>query len=310
MKSRNVSYLLTLLIALIVSSCNNDIFIESEDLPDITDIALDGNGDRWSSSFSRKGLSRIYVNRYSSSDDFRYFTYYGIKGGEVDADCPASELESIVYHTPLLEYSIGLNGSMIYISCQYNILSETTVMIDLEYDYGMTKTIKVTFTEGERIQLISWPPDGKVTLDEDFEKVTYRRSLTNNGSITQKLEITPFLDSRCSDLVMPEDSWAYGLILNLPMPTFTGKEWVWHEYADIRLGERRTFSPITYFDDKVVVDVPANTKAMVTYTLNYSRLTQKGYLRFYNPVEKYDFEEEVTWTSIYATSYEYTVDYE
>ena len=30
-----------------------------------------------------------------------------------------------IYHTPLLEYSIGFNGNMIYIDCQYNVSSET-----------------------------------------------------------------------------------------------------------------------------------------------------------------------------------------
>ena len=65
-----ISYLLTLLIASIASSCNSDIFIERENLPDITDITLDGNGEQWSSAFSRKGLTRIHVDSYATSYDY------------------------------------------------------------------------------------------------------------------------------------------------------------------------------------------------------------------------------------------------
>ena len=110
-----------------------------------------------------------------------------------------------IYHTPLLEYSIGFNGNMIYIDSQYNVSSETTVVFDLEHDYGMTKTINVKLTEGEQLQFVFCQPKGEPTIEENFEKLTHTRSLTNNGPIAQKLEIMPFLDSRCSDFKDPQN---------------------------------------------------------------------------------------------------------
>ncbi|MDE6547475.1 MAG: hypothetical protein K2L22_00625 [Muribaculaceae bacterium] len=306
----SISYLLTLLIALIVSSCNNDIFIESENLPDTTDITLDGNGEQWSSAFSRKGLTRVYINPEDSTDDGKYLTYYGVNGDVVDSSCPFDELKDIQYYTPVRHYSIGFYGGMIYITCHYNVVPEKTVRIYLEYDYGMTKTINVTMTEGKPIEMGVWMPDGEPTLDWDFENIPHRRSFTNNSSLTQNLQLDPFEDSRCSDQVIPKDFWAVGLTFDMPMPTYIFQEWAWEEYEGIRLGERRSFPQTVYARDRLTVEVPPYTKATVTYTINYSRFTQTGTISLYNPVYESWYDEDVTWTAIYATSYDYTVDYE
>ena len=220
MTLRHISYLLILLGAFVLTACNNEIFIESENLPDITDITLDGNGDVWSSAFSRKGLTGVYINPEDSSDDAKYLTYYGVNGNVVDASCPFSELKDIQYYTPFRYYSIGFYGGMIYITCHYNVLPEKSVRVYLEYDYGMTKLINVTMTEGNSIERGPWMTDGEPDLDWDFEKIPHRRSFTNNSSLTQNFQLDPFADSRCSDQVIPKDSWAVGLTFDMHMPTY------------------------------------------------------------------------------------------
>ena len=307
-----ISYLLTLLIASIASSCNSDIFIERENLPDITDITLDGNGDEWSSVFSRNGLTRVYINPEDSSDDAKYLKYYGMNDDVVDASCPFDELRDIQYNTPSRFYSIGFYGGMIYITCHYNVMSEKSIRVYLEYDYGMTKTINVTMTEGKPMERGVWLPDGEPTLDWDFEQISHRRSFKNDSSLTQKFQLDPFADSRCSDQVIPKDSWAMGLTLDMPMPmpVFRFDEWGWEEYKGIRFGEMRSFPQTVYARDRLTVEVPPYTKATVTYTVIYSRFTQMGAISLYNPIYESWYDEEVTWTAIYSTSYDYTVDYE
>lgn len=76
------------------------------------------------------------------------------------------------------------------------------------------------------------------------------------------------------------------------------------------LGDRMDGFIPEYFGHKLMVDVPANTTVKVSYTLNYSRAIQKGVLQFYNAAAKQNFETTVTWTSVYAVSYDYTVEYE
>lgn len=310
MTRRNISYLFSIFVALLMTTCNNDIFIEIENLPDVTYITLDGNGGEWSSAFSRKRLTRIYVNPEDSSDEGQYLTYYGVNGDVVDDSCPLDGLKDIQYDTPVRHYSIGFYGGMMYITCHYNFVPEKTVKVFLEYDYGMTKVINVTMTEGKPIELGFWMPEGEPDLDGDFEKIPHRTSYTNNSSLTQKLQLDPFSDARCSDQVIPKDSWAVGLTFAMPMPVYSFQEWAWEEYECIRLGERRSFPQTVYEQDRLTVDVPPYTKATVTYTINYSRFTQMGTISLYNSVDKSWYDEDVIWTAVYATSYDYTVGYE
>ncbi len=310
MAHKHISFIFAALMVWILSSCNDEVFIPRKDLPDVSEITLDGNGDSWSMVCSKKGLDHIYINGESSSVDNQYLTYYGSNGNIVNHECPASEISSIEYYTPLLSYSIGFYGNMINVICHYNITSETNITVMLDYDYGVSKMIHISLTEGKQYRLNSWVPTGKPILDENFEKVTHRASFTNNSNLTQNFELNPLFDSKCTDQVIPVDFWAIGLTVKLPMPTFTGKEWVWHEYKDISLGNERTFSPLTFYNDKLTIDVPANKKATVIYTLYYSRMTHHGVLHFYNPVDMHEFQEDITWTAVYATSYDYNVEYE
>ena len=306
---KTMAYIGALLAVVIISSCNSELFIDDIDLPDVSDVTIEGDGGEWSTAFSRKGLSRIRID-YSSHDK-EYVRYFSVEGPEVDADCPASELGSIVYENPKTFYSIGFVGEMMYLTSHYNASDYDMFTIYMDYDYGVTKSINVTLTEGEKLQLVTWIPTGNMRIEENISKsVTYTTSLTNNSSLTQKLETYPLLDSRCSDMVMPSEYWANGIVVDLPIPTFNGIDWEWREYKDVRLGERRDFSPNQSLNHKISVEVPAYSKAKISYTLNYSRATQEGFISLSNPVDDRSCETPVTWTSVYATSYEYAVEYE
>ena len=84
--------------------------------------------------------------------------------------------------------------------------------------------------------MVFWETSGSLKLEEDFSQSVHATSMTNNSSITQKLELNPFLDSKCSDMVMPADNWASGATVDIPMLTYDGSEWTWKEYKDIELG--------------------------------------------------------------------------
>ena len=302
--------------AAVVMSCNNDIFIESDNLPNITDVTIEGDGGQWSTPYPRKGLKKISLGLSdASSFNMPYVAYIGKNGKELDSDCSPSELESINCETPNLHFEICFDGDMIYVTSHYNAWYEQDVTLSLEYDHGVTKYINITIMEGARLELINAYATGDFILEEDVEKSTHTVSLTNNGHITQKLEIMPYLDARCSDEVYPKDYskdfWINGFKADLPMLSYNGRDWYWRDYEDIRVGERRTFSPSAYgITDKIVIDVPPYAKAKVTYTLHYSRATEDGIMFLYNTVTDYKFVVDMTWTSKYATSYEYEVEIE
>lgn len=300
---------MAMLLAILMPACNNDIFIDGAELPEYTDLTIEGDGGQWSAPYSRKGLAAIAIDPQSSQAN-TYLTYYDTDSKPVGADCPPAKLKEIVYENPKQHYSIGFSGDIIYITSYYNASPYGHVLIKFDYDYGVSKYINITFTEGEKLSMTRWTVFDVMTFDEDFEKTTHSRSLTNNTSVTQKLELRPFLESKCSDVAEPQDYWARDISLEMPMITFTGKGWEFRTYDDIRLGERRQFTPGWAVEDIISVDVPPHTKARVIYTIYYTRATQKGSLDILNSVDNFTSEVPVTWTSIYATRYDYKVYYE
>lgn len=308
MTKKRILYIFSILLCVFTSACNNDIFVDVSDLPDVTDVSISGNGAQWSTVLPRNGLTGIRINY--STDEQEYVRYYNKNRQETDADCPASELGSIVYENPKTFYSIGFSGDMIYINSNYNAALYTEFSIQLDYGSYTTKTVNVIITQGEKLRYLYSIPKGELKLDENFGVNTRVTSLSNKSSLTQKLEIMPFLESKCSDMVTPEESWAKKLILDMPMLAFNGEGWDYKVYKDIVLGDLRYFTPSQYFDKKITVDVPANTKAKVTYTLHYTQAVQNGTISLYNSVIDRTFEVPVKWTSVYATNFEYTLDYE
>lgn len=294
---------------LAATGCNDDIFVDSAELPEYTDISIEGDGGQWSAPFSRDHLEKISID-YGANEK-EYVTYYDVDGRTTTAACPAADLGSIVFENPIKYYSIGFEGEMMYVDSYYNAsLYADNITIYLGYDYGVTKCVHVTFTQGRPLQLVFAQYDGEAVLEEVSRQTVNTTSLANNSSVAQHMEIMPYLLSQCTDVVNPAGNWAKGIVTDMPMLTYSGTQWELAEYKDIRLGETRRFSPSQYFAEKFTVDVPPHTKATVRCALHYTRATQSGTLLFYNSVTDCQAEERFTCTSVYATSFEYTVDYE
>jgi len=293
---------------LLVSACNSDVFIDGKELPDYSEFTIDGDGGYMSTAFSRDGLTAI---RFEDSVAMaEYLTYYDTKGHRTDAFCPVSELGSIGYDTPVQYYTIGFTGEMLYVSSLYNATGfKKSITLFLEYDYGVTKKIHITIIQGKTLTCSSWY-DGELIIDEDFEQITHRTGFVNNSHIAQRMEVMPYISSDCSDFVVPEQNWAKGLIVDMPLLTYNGNGWMLKDCKDIRLDEWRTFSPFEYSMEKIIVEVPADTKCTVTYTLHYTKATQTGKLFFYNQACDFGSESGFTCTAIYPTNYEYAVSYE
>lgn len=294
-------------ILLIAAGCNEDIFLDRNELPEYSEVCIDGDGGQWSTAFSRKGLSKISLD--CNYQDREYITYYSSKG-TTDAGCPPSELESIIFENPARLHSIGFSGDMLYISSQYNALDTTRATLYLEYDYGVTKGINITVSAGEPLQIVTATYDGSMTIEENFEQGYHSRSLVNNSNITQKLTIMPYLSSSCGNIVEPSSEWMNGRSIDMAVPAYNGKEWTLREYNNFTLARRLTFAPSSYATEEFSIDVPAHTKAKVEYVLHYSRATQSGNILCYNRQSEQQIMLPFTATSIYATSYEYKYKYE
>ncbi len=309
MKVKQITMIMSMLIGLLFSGCNNDIFIDAQPLPSSSEITVEGDGGSWSTIIPRDGLTSIKMyNPYRDTDG--YVTYYDRNNNSINSDCPADELGAIVLENPAQYYVISFYGRKLSIDSYYNCYPTDYIILLLEYDYSGTKEIRVTFTEGKPLNFVTIPI-GEMTVEEDIEAISHRTSFTNNSSLTQTFEVYPFINCNCSHIVIPDESWANKYEVNdMEIPTYTGEEWELHGNYQIRLGERRTFSPSGYVYDKISVDVPPYKKAIVNYTLHYSRATQAGKFYINNVVFDQEYEMGYQSVAIYATRYDYTVDYE
>lgn len=288
-------------------SCNRDVFIDSGDLPTHTEASVEGDGGEWSAVYSRKGLIRVYID--CSDSEKQYITCYG-EHGEVDPDSEASKIKEINFENPVRWYSFGFIDSMIYFRSIYNASSSYKVRLFLEYEGGVTKQITLSLTEGTPLKTVYYFYIGNMEIEEDIDQITRRTGFVNNSSLPQRLEIMPFSEANCSDEIQALDQWANGLELTLPMLVYDGSQWQLKEFDNIRIGERRSFLTEEYDDTKISVTVPPNTTARVTYTLHYSRNRTRGEISFYNAETDYTYKTEVLWTAVYATRFNYKVDFE
>ncbi len=309
MKVKQTTMIMSMLVALLLSGCNNDIFVDAQPLPENSEITIEGDGGSWSTIIPRDGLTSIKMyNPYRNIDG--YVTYYDTKSNAIVPDCPVAELGAIVLENPAQHYAISFYGRKLSINSYYNSYPKDYIILLLEYDYSGTKEIRITFTEGKPLDFFIMP-EGEMTIEKDIEEFSHRSAYTNNSSLTQKFEIYPFINCNCSYEVIPDESWANKYDVNdMVIPTFTGEKWELQGKYQVSLGDRRTFSPAGYVYDKITVDVPPYKKAIVNYTLHYSRASQAGKFYIYNVVEDQQFEMGFKSTSIYATRYDYTVDYE
>ncbi len=312
MKLRYIRYIgeiLSLLMGVVLVGCNDEVFIDAEPLPDSSEITIEGDGGSWSTIIPRDGLIKVSMsNPYR--DTKGYVTYYDKNSDPVAPDCPISDLAGIEFENPAQRYHISLWGKKLEINSYYNSYPPDVIILTLEYDYGTTKEIRINFTEGKPLEFFPWY-EGEMTVEENIEEFTHRTSFTNNSSLTQKFEVYPYINCNCSHEVIPAEPWANKFkIDSMALPCFTGDWWELSEMPDIYLGDRKVFSPSRYVHEHITVDVPPYKKAVVYYTLHYSRASQLGKFFIYNEVEDRQFELGFTSKATYATHYEYTVEIE
>lgn len=300
--------LLALIAIMLAPACNNDIFIDGTALDPETYVEIEGDGGEWSKSIPANGLLSYSVNL--DFEDQKYLTYHGKNGAHADAGTAASELESIEYESPAAHYSIGISGKKLYINSYYNASQhDIEVTLWLNYDYD-AKAIRLTIKKGSPLELAHFAYDDGYSYMEDVEKETYRTSFINNSSLTQQMIIKPFANARASIRFIVIQTWANGMAFDIPMFIYNGSEWQTKDARDMILGEGSLNVDIEYIDKKETIEVPANKRAVVTYTVYYNEAQKYGRLQLYNPITLQTNEVEVFCESTFPVRYEISIDYE
>ena len=296
------------LLWLVVSSCNNEVFIDRVDLPDEVEVTIEGDGGQWSASISRKGLERIYV--IASEKDEQYLSYFTQSGTVTDSNVPAKDFGTVFFDNPAEYFSIGLVGDFLYIYSKFNAYPEAkNIILNLEYDYGLTKHIYLTFLPGKQLGCVALYGQ-EYKIKENIETITFKNSFTNGSSLTQYWDIYPFDTSSWILQVETGQDWANGLPVKMELPAYYGSEWILTREKEITIGNIERERYPFYDNVKITVEIPPYEKATVTYAVNYSEINRTGILDFHNEVSEYSFEESFTCSVISPTSYEYSVSFE
>ncbi len=300
---------ITIFLLIVATGCNNDVFVSKGGLPEFSEVTIESDGGQWSVVYSRKDLVGISLNGINY-DERKYLKYLDENYKELEDNCPVEEIADIVFENPKRYFTIGFLGDMIYVRCGYNCGEEISPVLNLEYAYGETKQIKITFTAGEPLEPLIAFYQGEPEFEEDFEKISRKTSFNNGSSLTQYFEFDPYVGTMCSYEVTTKQTWAEGQVLQMPVLHYHygyGWEHLWQD--GVVIGEQRSFPTEEFQINKIKVEVPPNTKATVLYVIHYTKATQNGTVGFYNRVVESSADVDFTCTSIYPTSCDYTVSY-
>lgn len=308
MTKRFFQSILLSFLSFIIISCKNDVFIDYYELPENTQITITGDGGQWSSTFSRKGLTKVFLE--GKFDEKEYIKYYSLLGTEINADASADEFGLIVFENPAKSYMIGIGENKISINSFYNAYSTPTdIILNLVYENNKTKRIYITITPGSPLTVFC-TSNNNITTRENVSKTEYKNSFTNGSSLTQTMVVYPYLNAGCIYKLTPLENWADGFDVDCPIPLFINNEWILMEYDKIKIGEQKSFLYPDPEIEKISVEVPPYKKATLNITVYFSEATHKGDLWFHNPVMNFGVETGFIGTTICPTSYEYSVSIE
>ena len=286
-----------------VTGCNSDIFVEDIRLPEYSTVILDGDGEEWSTIIPDHLLKLSVDFDPSESEYVHYYTADGY------TENPSDDVSEIQYISPSAAYSIGVVGRMIYINATTNA-TPADIIKNIRLDYGYTtRNIELIINSGQPMSVAWASYDGDPSLYPETEKITRTYSFTNGSGLTQYFKLMPFFESRASRTMEPVQEWARGLLLEMPVFGFNGYQWQQLSFKEVRMGATQYFSP-EYFTDGKSIAVPAATKAIVSYTVEYEKAVAYGKAQLLNPTTKGIFDMEFFCTAVYPVNVEIQTSYE
>ncbi len=295
------------LIAAALTGCNGDIFVDGEELPEETGKIIEGDHGHFSLALSRKELKKVIIEH--TAEDAEYFRYYGEESRPVPPDCPASELRQIDFENGLQMFTLSLSGDILDFRSYYNCSGrDNSVTVRLEFDYGV-KYIYIVILPGKQLEPIftDYDSGSKFDVTDNFDRVTRTISYTNDGPIPQTVYVQPYINARAQSQVMPDESWAKGISLDMPLISYFDGHWGLMESADVHLGSVY-LPPVWEKDLKVKIEIPANSSVRIVSTVNYSQATGRGKILMRNPSADTNFDLPFTSTTIYPVSYDIRIE--
>ncbi len=302
-------YLLTLLIMLLLlTGCNSDIFVDSLILPDNIEATVYGDGGQFNQPISKTGLKSMSIDHDISLSD--NFTYYDNEGHPIPANSPKSEIAQICYQSQREYFTLSIVGEMLYFTSFYNNLEmESHWTVRLEYESG-TKLLQIAIQPGRPLEFLMEQFDSDLIPVGNEKALERTIRFTNEGDAPAYMDLKPYELTRPPEvLVEPSEEWAEGLTVSIPLPVYYNDNWMLHDNNHtILLGYRCSYEAIQS-SENVRVTLPPKSKGTITVRVFYSEVKAIGTIWFVNVT---DSERQIAtnynMSAFHPTRHEITVE--
>lgn len=271
--SNRYSFIVLLSASLLLTACNDEIFVDR--IPEYEDkqITLDGNGGSYTLCFDPKSARSIKFD--NSSDYFTYTDYYNANGEQIVLDAPIADIAKIVYGSPRFTVEAHIEGDKISIVSLDNTYSEDLQMwLTIDYEY-MARTIDVTLTPGSPMHI------DYLGCDMDRALTAFRTSspapihISNESDRSISMDIFPFKDYQSRFCVKNDYLWTIGISGLCPIPYYINGEWFSDDtnLVEITMGqESYYYSEYTDKESFYHVEVPPHSTVNVYVSLKLAVL--------------------------------------
>ena len=297
---------ISLAFILLLTGCNDDIFVDDTLDGGEINATVDGDGGSATFDISTKHLLHITIDYYGSESPDKY---YDVNGKEVDSDCPASDLGSIVYDGLFLRYELIKDGGRLkFISHEYAFPNDMHVAVRLQYSYTV-EFIHITIKRGKPMEYVSATYDGDIDITDPAFTLVEKQNFHNNGPIAQTVEVWPMLQAQSYAYgeVAVEESWANGIKVEMPVLQYSGGNWKIIPMSDI-CPRSKYYLNIPNLLDRTNVTVDAGANVSIRSVVTVTEATVTGILRLRMPVSGREYSTRFQCKARFPKSYEIIVD--
>lgn len=283
-------------------SCNSDIFLDGPELPETVEYSVEGDGGEIAFDVPLKNLE------YFGFDHANY-KCYNSAGEPIASDSPAREIRSIVYETDFEMFKLERDGGRFTFRSICNTQPYPYKWtLRLEYGHG-AHFIVIEVLPGKPLRLLETVYSGDMVINDRAQVVTHREGFTNNGPLTQSVEIYPYLRDLASVRIDPTDGIWHSTAreLTMPVPFYSDGEWKLTEKQNIRI-ENTIYFNVPGHLSTVSVAVPPFTKVNVYTEVVYTGAEAEGHLVFLNEVLDRKILEAFKVSSLYPIKHEIRVE--
>lgn len=299
-------HFISLAFILLLTGCNDDIFVEENVGADEINTTVDGDGGSATFDISTKHLLNISIDYYGSESPDKY---YDVNGKEVGPDCSASDLGSIVYESVLLHYELVKDGSHLkFISYECAFPNDTHVTLRLEYSYTV-RFIHITIKRGKPMEYVSATYDGDINVNDPAFTLVEKQNFHNDGPIAQTVEVWPMLQAQSYAYgeITVEEGWAAGIKIEMPVLQYSDGDWKMISKSDIS-PRSKYYLNIPNLLDRTNVTVDAGANVSIRSVVTVSEATATGVMRLRMPVSGREYSTRFQCTARFPKSYEVIVD--